>query len=238
MTLLQLENILGDLRAFAQLVPRTFLHVDELMDERRTTVGTEQTELRNNWFYTADGNLYHLRGASATPMLSVTRAKDNLILRHLLDAENNAFDQLVLNHNYRADKAEALAVIGAPETITVDLTQLRLQGSDKEWRYLEISTAKPSMFSKGCEKLNSQERTLAERVYGQGTFFAANMKMLHEANINNTRIFVLNPEYVRSRAAEGPIGRASWLRYFYNVSNFGADGRNINLHYRLRGVVV
>ena len=94
------------------------------------------------------------------------------------------------------------------------------------------------MFSKGCEKLNSQERTLAERVYGQGTFFAANMKMLHEANINNTRIFVLNPEYVRSQAAEGPIGRASWLRDFYNVSNFGADGRNINLHYRLRGVVV
>ena len=213
-----LETIVGDIRVYAQLQPSTMLHVDELMKERRTN-----RELRDQTFYTADGELYFLQGR--TPTLAITREKDNLLLRHLDDA----FTQLKIAKNYRHDVQEAQQSIGAPETVLIDLTKLRLQGDDAEWRYLGILTTQ-------YDKLQPEEQKLAERVYGQGDEFGLSMAMLKEAGISETKIYVLDPAYVREEAAQGPLGRASWLSNFTVDSDFNASVRFVYYSYRLRGV--
>ena len=73
-------------------------------------------------------------------------------------------------------------------------------------------------------------------MYGSGNDFTANMKMLKDAGIGETRIFVLNPDFVRREAAEGPLGRASWLYDFDDLSNFDAYDRDFDDDYRVRGV--
>ncbi len=213
-----LETIMGNLRAYARLQPCTMLHVDQLMHERRTN-----PELCNQAFYTADGELYFLQGG--TPTLAITREKDNLVLRHLDDA----FTQLTTANNYRPDVQEAQQSIKAKETVVIDLTKLRLQGNEVEWQYLGISTTE-------YDKLNPEERKLAERMYGQGDEFGASMALLKEARIQETRIYVLNPAYVQKEAAQGPLGRASLLFKFSDISNFVADDRNVGSSNRLRGV--
>ncbi len=218
MTPQTLETITGDIRAYARLQPGTMLHVDQLMHERRSN-----PELCDKSFYTADGELYFLQGG--TPTLAITREKDNLVLRHLDDA----FTQLTTTVNYRPNAGEAQQSIGAPETVLIDLTKLRLRGDDAEWRYLGISTTK-------YDKLQPEERTLAERVYGQGDEFGLSMVLLKEAGVQETRIYVLNPAYVQKEAEQGPLGRASWLISFYSDSYFNADDRVVYLHGRFRGV--
>ncbi len=219
-----LETITGDLRAYAQLVPGTFLHADQLTTERRTN-----TELRNRWYYTADGPLYSLEGANQTPTLFLTRESDNLVLRHLNDKVNSSYEQLKDTKNYRPGAGEARQSMGAKDTLQIDLTKLRLRGDDTEWRYLEIDTQK-------YKKLKVEERKLAERYFGQDTSFTANMRMLKEAGIDATKIFVLNPEYVQREAQTGPVGRASWLYGFNYISILVAYGRGVSSGSRVRGV--
>ena len=62
------------------------------------------------------------------------------------------------------------------------------------------------------------------------------MKMLRDAGITETRIYVLNPNYVTENAKGQAIGRASWLSYFNNDSDFNASYWNVNSSGRLRGV--
>ena len=194
------------------------LHVDQLMKERR-----RNPQLRAQSFYTADGELYFLHGQ--TPTLAITGEKDNLVLRHLDDA----FTQLTTVENYRPDIHEAQQSIDAPETVLIDLTKLRLQGDDAAWRYLRISTTQ-------YDKLQPEERKLAERVYGQGDEFGLSMAQLKKAGISETRIDVLNPAYVQKEAEQGPLGRASWLDGFAGNSVFSANDRNVSGRSRLRGV--
>ena len=220
MTPSPLETIVGDIRAYAQLQPGTMLHVDQLMKERRTN-----PSLREQGFYTADGELYFLQGKKKTPTLAITREKDNLVLRHLDDA----FTQLTTTGNYRPNVQEAQQSIDAPETVLIDVTKLRLRGDDTERRYLVISTTK-------YDKLRPEERTLAERVYGQGDEFGLSMAQLKKAGISETRIDVLNPAYVQKEAEQGPLGRASWLGNFTCDSYFDAYGRDVDDSNRLRGV--
>ncbi len=127
-----LENFFGNLKdAYKQLQPGTMLHVDQLINERRTN-----EELRNQWFYTADGEIYFLDGVSKTPTLAITREAQNPVLQHIDDA----FDQLLNNHNYRVLQADFAKALTAPDTVLVALPNLRLQGNDAEWRYLKIRT--------------------------------------------------------------------------------------------------
>ena len=224
MTSPNLENIAGNLRdAYNRAVPGTVLHVDELMNERRTN-----DALRSQWFYTADGIIYRMND-HGTPELGITREPENLVLRHLNDETNSSYDQLVRNYDYRADSAEVQQAMAAESTVIIDLTKLRLQGNDSDYHYVAVSTTE-------YNNLSTEERKLAERVYGQGNDFTANMNMLKDAGINKTRIFVLNPDYVRKGAAQGPLGRASWLSIFDNYSDFYAYDRVIISGDRVRGV--
>ncbi len=220
-----LETIVDNLRnGYKQLQPGTMLHVDQLMKERRTN-----SKLRDQSFYTADGELYFLRGKKKTPTLAITREKDNLVLRHLM----GAFTKLTTTDNYRPDVQEAQQSIDAPETVLIDLTKLRLQGDEAKWRYLGISTTE---YHRLFRRLNPEERKLTERVYGQGDEFGLSMALLKGAGISEARIYVLNPVYVKKEAKQGPLGRAPWLDDFGRNSSFDSYDRSVGGSNRLRGV--
>ena len=191
------------------------LHVDQLMNERRTNA-----DLRNQWFYTADGEVYFL-GAAGNPTLAMTIEVHNPVLQNIDDA----FDQLTRKQNYLPSQEDVQQALAAPETALIALPKLRLSGDEKEWRYLEIGTT-PSKY----KKLNDEERKLAERVYGKGDDFVQNMEMLKNAKIGETKIYVLNPDYVRKQAAEGAVAFASWLYDLNNNSQFDAVVRFIGGH--------
>ena len=157
----------------------------------------------------------------------MTREAHNPVLKNIDDA----FEQLTQKQNYQPIQADVTQALAAPETVLVALPNLRLSKHDSEFSYLPIGTT-PAKYN----KLSDEERKLAERVYGQGDDFTQNMKMLKDAHIGETRIFVLDLDYVQKHAAEGAIARASWLKYFNLNSHFGANDRDVYFHYRLRGV--
>ena len=216
---MELENIVGNLRdAYKKVEPGTLLHSDELQAARVT-----DPSLRNVGFYPADGNIYHLK--EGVPHLAITREGDNPVLRHI----DNAFTQLIKTGNYRPSAKDVVSALASETTLDIDLTTLRLQGDNAEWKYLLINP-------KSYDGFNPEEEKLAERVHGSGPAFAATMKMLADARIKETRIYVLSPDYVRKHATEAAIERASWLNNISGNSYFVAGDRNININDRLRGV--
>ncbi len=211
-------TVTGNLgECLSQLQPGTIRHVDELVTERRTN-----EELRNLWFYTADGELYFMDNDK--PKLAMTREADNLVLRHIDDA----FPQLTSGGNYHPALAEATSAIKASTTEVFDLTALNLKKHDDEFSFIEVPTT-------NYDSLNHEQRRLAERVYGKGNDFVLNMAMLKQSGINTIKVYVLNPEYVKEHAKSSPIGRASWLINFDSVSNFYAFVRGIDYDFCVRG---
>ena len=221
----KLENIEGNLiDAYRRCVPGTMLHVDELMTERGTNF-----ELRNQWFYTADGNVYSLE--NKTPTLWVTREATNPVLKNIEDA----FEQLITKGNYLVTPADFEAVRNASDTVSIDLTQLRLRGDNgKGYQHLVIDT------SKELSKCYAEEQKLLLRIYGPTEEnYTASMQMLRDSThkIKETRIYVLNPKYVTANAKNNAVGRASGLDSFDLSSIFGANIRIVlNGNGYVRGV--
>ena len=205
------------------LRPESILHVDELMKERRTN-----EELRDHWFYTADGEVYSLQGGNRTPTLAITRGSSNPLFQD--STIDDYCQQLLENKNYRPTPEENQRALQAPATVVVDLTKLKLRGNHEEWRYLTIDTRK-------YKKLNPEEEKLAQRVYGKDNDFVQNMKILADAGIRETRAYVLNPDYVCRNATKNSLGRASWLNLFNYGSVFIASDRSVDIRYYARGVL-
>lgn len=202
----------------------TIQHAHELMTARRT-----DASLRNLWFWTADFPMYRVEDKEA--VLYFAAREQNLIFRDI----QNATSQFLTNQNYVPTKEGIDEVVEASNrgaVLKVKLSDLRLQGNDKEWKYFEVDTWNPA-------SLLPAERTFAERVYGQGDEFAKNMQMLREVGMNTTRVYVLSPDYVKSKVrGNGAIARASRLGGFDGVSRFDADGRGVdNSNNGLRGVL-
>ena len=107
------------------------------------------------------------------------------------------------------------------------MTKLKLPIYSSTLSYLSIPT---------FGGLNNEELRIAQCVYGHGTDFLENMKMLKEAGIKETVIYVYNPDYVRKFAAKGQFARAPWLGGFSGGSLFDAVDRNVNGNYRVLGV--
>ncbi len=224
-----LETLVGKL---AQIFPKfkrgTIRHSDQLTTERRIN-----PKLRKQWFYTADSALYTVEDGEV--ILYLGRGPTNPIFKNIKKATH----QLITTENYIPPKADIEAVVKAESTLKVKLSGLRLQGDkglqgdNYERCYFEIKTA-------DYDKLNPEQRRIAERVYGQGNDFKENMKMLNEAGIRTTRVYVLNPEYVKNNVPQdGAIARASGLDgfdSFDSYSGFNADGWYGGLHGGLRGV--
>ena len=218
-----LETIVNNLRdGFHELEPGTFLHSAELLAEQ-----VENVELQNQGHYVADGPLYGLREQKLT--LWLTRLPHNLVLRHLGDAENSSYDQLTQTGNYYADPAEAEEAIAAPDTVEIDIGQLRLEGKNKKWRYLNINT-------NGENDFNPEETKLVHRMNGEGAALQRALEAMGKRGIQRTGIRVLNPLYVAEVAREGVVGRAAWRSYFNGDADAYAVGGGIDYHGGLRGV--
>ncbi len=218
-----IETVVGTLaEAYKSLRPESILHADELMKERQTN-----KRLRHQDFYTADGEIYFLQGRKKVPTLAMTRGSSNPLFK---DSTIDAYcQQLTKNHNYHPTADEISRALHAPDTVVVDLTKLGLEkGIEEECSYLTIDT-------QNYNGLDPEEQKLAERVYGKGRDFGLTMKMLAKAGINETRVFVLNPGYVRIHAAGNSFGRASWL-YSFDDSHFVASDCRVGEPEALRGV--
>ena len=223
-----LESIPGDLRAYAQLKPESMLHGYELTSERRTCSDKSlRNELRNNAFYTADGQLYTSK-ESGDVQWGITRLSQNLVLRHIDDA----FTALTQTNNYFPPTDEARVSFEHPDTKVINLKGLKLVKNNGEYGHFVIDPKK-------VKQLNSQQKIAVVCLFGPDEeSFGLNMEMLAEAEISPL-ISALMPDYVQhtlETKRKEYLGRASWLGYFVNNSSFGAIDRNVSIHARVRGV--
>jgi len=217
-----LENRIGRL---AELVPKfrknSWRTSAELTTERRTN-----KELTNQWFWTANFALYRIEDKEA--ILYFGGRKNNPIFKNI----DETAKQLISEQNYTPSQEDAASAIKS--SLRIKLSDLNLLKHDDEFSYFEIDTANYE------SSLNAAQRGFAEAVYGKAKDFKANMKMLSNAGIAKTRIYVLNPEYVKQKTKKNEaIARACWLDYFYNFSYFNAYNRYLNdTYFALRGVLL
>jgi len=247
---MQLENVVNKFGSLRETVPKfkpgTIQHADEINSQR-----IEDTELRDNYFYTADFPLYRLERGK--PVLRLARENNNLIFQNL----DTAVDQLLENGNYVPEKEAVTKVVRSRTTLKIELGKLRLRKLDEEFSFLEINTGDYKVIDSVGDRhqMNAEEKKLAERVYGsmkkdfeeEPSKFEAYMKLLNDDGngIEKTRVYVLNPEYVKKTIKEleaserkkvPGIARAGWLVGFDDGSGFYAGDRSVDGHDSLRGV--
>ena len=216
-----LENVIGDLLAYKGLEPGTFQHVDQITTERRDNLG-----LRNQCFYTADGELYTVQ--KGKHLCVITREPQNLVLENI----DEAYRQLTGQGNYFPDVEAAKASLEHEDSVVLDLKGLELlRGNDQYGHFVVNPNA--------LNKLNSEQQRAAERIYGPDKeSFGLNMKMFVEAGRTPT-VYVLMPNYVNGTLRDNNekfLGRASWLNYFSINSSFNANDRFVFNRDALRGV--
>ena len=218
----ELETITAALaEGYKQLEPESFRTSAELTTERRTN-----KELRKQWYYTSNFGMYDVEEGKA--ILYFGGREANPVLANI----DEACRQLINEGNYKVTDPEKQAVVDSVKsghTLRVKLSDLDLKRYDNEFSFFEINTD-------NYANLNESQRALAEKVYGSGDDFIENMKMLSEAGISNTRIYVLNQDYVKEHVKEGAVGRVGWLGGFVGSSNFSAVGRDVDNGNGLRGV--
>jgi|SRR3989338_894462 len=217
-----LETLIGPLdKTFPQLIRGTILHSDELTMERRSNL-----KIRDRWFHTADSNVYTIEDDEAIWYLG--REPTNPIFNNIEEVTR----QLIRTGNYllpNEKRGEIDAVIKAEDTLRVRLSDLRLLGGSGVFLYFGIDTA-------NYGNLNEHQRRVAERIYGQGDDFVENMKTFNEAGIRKTRVYVLNPDYVKRNVPQnGALVRASGLGGFVYGSRFLVNDRYVDSHFGLRG---
>jgi hypothetical protein len=220
-----LENIVTSGQDYLQNLvngfdPLTIQHSDEICKARIT-----DEDMRGQWFWTGDAPLYQVDGKEV--ILHLGRAEDNLVFRHIDDAVS----QISKTGNFIPSLEEANGLMAADTTLKVKLSDLKLRKHDAEFSYFAVSTTK-------YNNLNPSQRAFAERVYGSGDDFKQYMATLKAAGKDSTRVYVLNPEYVKKNVGdEGVLCRASVLYVFDCDSNFSAGGRLIGSDFRrVRGV--
>jgi len=226
-----LHTLMGILAETApQLQLDTIQDACQITTERRTNFA-----LREKWTYVADTSLYKVENGDVILYLG------NGVVNPILQEDNivDATKRLIYERNYFPAQEDIDAVVSSLDTVKINLKQgspesVRLQGSDVEWGdewiYLEIETDNYSV-------LNDAERRLAEVVYCQGSDFMENMKMLNEAGVEKTRIYVLNPDYVKGIIGHhDAVSRVSWISSVGD-SIFSAVDRHVDLEFSLRGVL-
>jgi len=240
MTAQALENLVTERGPLAKTFPQfdrsTLQYSDQLTNARRTEEDEEiRKKLRDTWFLTADSVLYTVEKGNEA-FLYLGREPTNPVLNNIKEATQQlikAGDYILTNEK----RGEIDAVINAEDTLSVKLSDLDLKISSDEFSYFEIDTA-------NYESLNEHQRSVAERVYGQGDDFIENMKMFNEDGINEDedgkkiiRIYVLNPDYVKKNVPQnGALARASRLAGFVVASRFVAAFPGVGGHSALRGV--
>ena len=226
-----LEVITGDLRAYAQLVPGTFQHWDEL-----SAAQINDASLRTQGFYVADYPQYHLE--KGKPLLALARHTkthpNNLVLNHLFDSKNSSYEQLVNNNNFFPDLDEARAILQAADTLITGLRDLRLSGTETEYRYLAICTA--DGYVKVGDRYHRPTGIEQELILRAGYTEQFLDVLKNEYNISETKLYVLAPDYVVNVAGEKFVGRAAWRGDFGIIANSLAIDHGIGSHGGLFGV--
>ncbi len=176
----------GNLRdACKQLQPGSMLHVDELMNRRRTNPFTaDGTDLRRVRLYTADGMLYSLR--DGVPTLSITRRDANTVLHRIDDA----FEDFQEKFQFQPTPEEVELALRSDSTVHINLSKLGLSLGYGDLMYLEVTNP---FYER---KLEPEEEKLARRVFGDATF-NENMDYLSNAGIHTLKIGVLAPGHLR-----------------------------------------
>jgi len=219
-----LETVVGLLAETApQLKLETIQSACQLTNERRIDF-----DLRSPWFYSSDTALYQVENGEV--FLYFGNGIVNPVLNNVKEASKELASKGIYFPN-QEDVDTVAESAKAGDTLKVKLSDLRLKWAWDEWSYLEIETD-------NYGELKKAERLLAERVFCQGADFVDNMKMLNNAGITTTRIYVLKPRYVKEKATGKAIALASWLYGFGNYSGFGAPVRYAYSHNGLRGVKV
>lgn len=228
-----IETIIGDLRETAQFEPGTFQHWDELSRDQ-----ISDASLRTNAFYVADFPLYTARRGK--PVFALARHTkehpNNLVLVHLFDEQNSSYNQLIQTGHFRPNPDEAQVVLDAADTLKMEMSGLRLSGNDRLYRFLRIRT-KDGFVGVGDDKYtrpNEVEQALIQRVGYTEEFLDMLGSKPH--NIEKTRVYVLNSDYVRNEVGEGFVGRVAWRDNFNFNANALADDRSVDDHGGLRGV--
>ncbi len=228
-----IETITGDLRAVAQLEAGTLQHWDELS---RDQVADES--LRNRGFYVADFPLYTAR--KGKPVLALARhTKEhphNLVLVHLFDEQNSSYDQLIRTGNFRPNQDEAQAVLGAADTLKMEMSGLRLSGDNPVYRFLRVRTMDGfvGIGEDRYQRPNEVEQALIQRVGYTREFLDVLRSKPHK--VSETRVYLLNPDYVAAEAGEQFVGRAAWRYNFSDCANSDANDHYVYDHNALRGV--
>ncbi|MDO8480181.1 MAG: hypothetical protein Q7S65_00015 [Nanoarchaeota archaeon] len=226
-----LDNLVSVQGALAETVPQlelaTMQHARDITKERITN-----PQIRNQWFWTADGAVYRVV-IDNEPVLDLTQGIDNPVLADVAEASR----QLLSTNNYVVPAPALARVIdsfGGDRTLEVKLSALGLTRHDDEFSYFDIGTGK-----REYAKLSPAQRQVAEHVYGQKDDFAPAMALLKDVgHTNSTRVWVLNPDYVREHVPkDGALARASGLGRLGDGSWFDADDRGVGDSYgRVRGV--
>lgn len=216
-----LENVPGNLLACKKLVRGTFQHSDQLTTERRTN-----HQLRCQYFYTADGELYTVQ--KRKHLWAITREPQNLVLENI----DEAYKQLTKQGDYFPDAESAQGSLDHEDTVVIDPNGLALVRDDEQYGHFVVNP-------RTVRGLSSEQRMAAQRIYGPDeNNFGLNMEMFAEAGIV-PYIFVLLPDYVQGTLRGNDkefLGRASWLKSFYYLSDFYANGRGVGSRGVLRGV--
>jgi hypothetical protein len=198
-----------DLRgAYQRFVPGSMPCVDKLMKYHPTMDIFRDFD----YFYASDGCVYSVD--RNVPTLRITREATNPIHKNI----EKALRGLIDDNNYDVPQEDFNAVKLALDTVTIDLTKLRLQSIDNEYSFFAISTTE-------YDNLNTEERRLAERLYGQGPDFVEIMQRSYNIGIKKVSVNVLNPAYVEQRAAKNAIGRMSGIFF---ASKIVLNLRNYN----------
>ena len=131
-----------------------------------------------------------------------------------------------------SEKREEIdAVIMAEDTLKVKLSDLDLQqrplinslDSNDGRGYFDIDTV-------NYDHLNSEQRRVAERIYGQGEDFKENMKMLNENGVRKTRVSVLTPDYIKKNVSRySALARVSLFRLTGEEPSFYATWRHVDI---------
>ena len=224
-----LDEVVDKMGPLIEIVPKfepgTLWTAQQHMNARRTEPDQEKRkDLKNRWYWTYDSALYSVEKDKGAFYLG----RGNLIFDNLAEA----VQQLQLNQNYRPGEEAANAFKRAPDTVRAALDDLKLRKLYDELSYFVINT------SKGREGLNPAQVIVAERPYGQAEDFENNMKMLLDSGIQETRVWILNPNYVKQMAAKEPIARGSWLGSSADDFVFDAVGNLVGFPYAVvRGKV-
>ena len=228
-----LETLVGPLaEIFPKFYRSTILHADQLTNKRRTEEDEEKRlELRNIYFHTADSSMYTVEKVSRRneAFLYLGREPTNPIFNNIEEATQ----QLIRTGNYiltTEKRGEIDAVITAEDTLKVKLSDLELQKPKDRISFFDIHTNNHYFY-----KLNPEQQSVAERIYGQGDDFKENMEMFYEGGITRTRVYVLNPDYVKKNVPrDGALVRASGLSEHVMDNDFINDiwivGNRAGLH--------